>query len=435
MTKPVITGLPADFVWGVSTSSYQIEGAVKDDGRGPSIWDKYCRLQGKIGDGSNGDIACDHYHRWAEDVAILRELGIPAYRFSVAWPRVLPQGRGPVNQAGLDFYDRLIDGLLEAGIEPWLCLYHWDLPQALEDFGGWTSRDTPLWFADYTALVARRYGDRVSRFATFNEPNVFTLFGYSFEWAAPGIASKTAHLKAIHHVNLAHGDAVAVLRGLVPTAAVGAIHNCQPVRPATAAPEDGAAVGLFDEHWNLAFADPQLLGHYPPRIAEAVEPHVRPGDLARICRRIDWFGLNHYAPIWAKGDAGRMWGFAFGGPPEGTPYDDPGAFRDQLLSLTRRYRLPIYVTENGKGTFDKPGEESLLNDQERIAFHRDYIEAMAEAARAGADVRGYFAWSLLDCFEWGSGYAIRFGLVAVDPETRDRTVKASGRWYGEVVRG
>jgi beta-glucosidase len=254
MSSP--SSLRLDFVWGVSTASYQIEGAVQD-GRGPSIWDRYCRQIGHIAHGDSGDVACDHYHRYAEDIDQMRRLEIGAYRFSVAWPRILPAGRGTVNAAEAAFYDRLIDALLEAGIEPWLCLYHWDLPQALDDRGGWISRDCALWFADYVAVVARRFGDRVKQFATFNEPSVFTLLGYALGSHAPGIADRTAHLRAIHHVNLGHGAGAKVLRSLVPTASIGAIHNYQPSYPSPDTPQNAAAAQLLDAYWNRAFPDPQ----------------------------------------------------------------------------------------------------------------------------------------------------------------------------------
>jgi beta-glucosidase len=431
--------LPPGFLWGVSTSSYQIEGAAQEDGRGPSIWDTRCRQQGKVANGDTGDVACDHYHRYPEDVALMKALGIGAYRFSVAWPRVLPRGRGTGNEPGLAFYDRLIDALLAAGIEPWLCLYHWDLPQALDDLGGWTNRDGVGWFADYTALVARRYGDRVKRFATFNEFSVFTLFGYAIDWGAPGITDRAAHLKAIHHVNLAHGAAVDVLRALVPGVSIGAIHNRQRILPEQDTPEDKAAAALLDAHWNRAFPDPQLLACYPPAIASAIEPYMRAGDLARICRPIDWFGLNHYGPIFAKADPATVWGFAWGSPPADAPRSEigwpiyPDAFRDELLEITRRYRLPIYVTENGCGGSDRPDEKGEIDDRQRIAYLHAYTNAMGDAMKAGADVRGYFVWSLLDNFEWGSGYANRFGLVHVDFATQKRTPKASARWYARLI--
>ena len=369
------------------------------------------------------------------------ELGLGAYRFSLAWPRILPTGKGSVNQAGLSFYDRLIDALLERGIEPWACLYHWDLPQHLDDLGGWPSRDTAGWFADYAALCARRFGDRVKRWATFNEFSVFTLFGYAFGWGAPSISDKALHLRTMHHVNLAHGAAVDVLHGLVPGAQVGGIHSWQPLRPAVDAPEDPEACALFNEHWNLAYPDAQILGQYPPRIARAIEPYVRAGDMARICRPLEWFGLNHYAPMYGKADPNMLWGFVFGSPPDDMPRTEtgwpiqPSAFTDSLAELTARYRLPIYVTENGTGMHDQAERADDLDDRPRVDYMRAYIQAMAEAVRAGADVRGYFAWSLLDNFEWGAGYGDRFGIVYVDYATQQRIPKASAKWYARLIGG
>ncbi|PWC74317.1 GH1 family beta-glucosidase [Azospirillum sp. TSH64] len=434
---------PKDFLWGASTSAYQIEGGAEADGRAPSIWDSFCKLKGRVDNGDSGDVACDHYHRMPQDVDLMAELGLQAYRFSVSWPRVLPRGRGAPNGKGLEFYDRLIDRLLDRGIEPWLCLYHWDLPQALQDMGGWASRDSIGWFEDYAALCARRYGDRVKRWATFNEFSVFTLFGWAFGWGAPSIADRATHLKVIHHVNLAHGAGVDVLRTLVPDASIGAVHSVQPMRPETDRPEDVEAAALFDEHWNRAFPDAQLLAHYPRRIADAIEPYVQPGDMARIARPVDWFGLNHYAPVYGRRDDSLIWGFGFGSPPTGmkrTAIDwpfDPGCFRDTLLDLTRRYRLPIYVTENGYGTkaAETPDAEGRVVDTERLSYLQAYIAAMAEAKRRGADVQGYFVWSLLDNFEWGGGYGTRFGIVRVDFETQARIPKESARWYSDLIRG
>jgi beta-glucosidase len=434
------TDWPPGFVWGVSTSSYQIEGAAQEDGRGPSIWDTRSHIPGRVANSDNGDVACDHYHRYAEDVGLMKQIGVDAYRFSVAWPRVLPRGRGAVNEPGLAFYDRLIDKLLEAGIEPWLCLYHWDLPQALQDFGGWPNRDSVGWFADYAALIARRYGDRVKHFVTFNEFSVFTMFGFAIDWGAPGIKDREAHLKAIHHVNLAHGAAVDVLRAHVPGASIGGIHNRQRVLPEHERAENAAATALLDEHWNLVFPEPQLLGHYPPLTQRAMEPYMQPGDLARICRPVDYVGLNHYGPIFAKADPTTTWGYAWGEAPASAPRSDigwsiyPEMFRDELIGLTQRYRLPVYVTENGAGgKTDKPDEKGAVIDNHRIAYLRAYTSAMHEAIAAGADVRGYFVWSLLDNFEWGSGYGQRFGLVYVDYATQKRIPKSSSRWYAGLI--
>jgi beta-glucosidase len=431
---------PRDFVWGVSTSSFQIEGAASEDGRGPSIWDTRCLMPGKVANGDTGDVACDHYHRYAEDIAIMRSLGVDAYRFSISWPRVLPLGRGKVNETGLAFYDRLVDSLLAAEIEPWACLYHWDMPQALENLGGWTARDSAGWFADYSALVAQRLGDRVKRWITFNEFSVFTLFGYAMDWCAPGLKDRTANLRAIHHVNLAHGHAVDVLRDSVRDASIGAVHNRQEVRPASDSEADRSAAQMLDAHWNLVFPEPQLRGTYPPLLAEAIEPWVQAGDLAQICRRIDWLGLNHYGPIFAKADPETIWGFAWGdAPADAVVRADigwaifPDAFRDELIELSRRYKLPVYVTENGCGGNDAPNSTGKVEDPKRVAYLETYTASMHEAIRAGADVRGYFVWSLLDSFEWGSGYANRFGLVHVDFETQKRTPKSSARWYANLI--
>lgn len=429
-----------DFVWGVSTSAYQIEGAAFAEGKGPSIWDAWCRQRGRIAHDDTGEVACDHYHRWAEDVALLRGLGVGAYRFSVSWPRVLPRGRGAANEAGLDFYDRLIDRLLETGIEPWLCLYHWDLPVGLEELGGWTNRDTAFRFGDYAALIARRYGDRVKRFATFNEPGVFTIFGYALGWHPPGTCDRGACLGAVHHVNLAHGNAVETLRGLVGGAAIGCIHNVQPVRPAGTAAADTGAARMLDALWNRAFPDPQILGRYPAELADLVEPYMEAGDLARIARKVDWFGLNHYSPIYARADGGGVFGFAWADPPPSvakTPIGweiDPEAFGQILRAVSSRYRLPVYITENGAGAVEEPGPDGRLDDRHRIRLLDAYIGAMREAIAGGADIRGYFVWSLLDNFEWGSGRGFRFGLIYVDYMTLRRVRKASADWFEALIR-
>jgi beta-glucosidase len=433
--------LPPGFVWGVSTSSYQVEGAVDADGRGASIWDVFSHRPGQIDNGDNGDVACDHYHRYPEDIALMRGLGVGAYRFSIAWPRVMPSGRGASNEAGLAFYDRLVDALLAAGIEPWVCLYHWDLPQALQDQGGWLNRDIAGWFADYAALMARRLGDRVHRFATFNEPSVFTLFGYGFAWHPPGLTDPGALHRAIHHVNLAHGAGVDALRAHAASPSVGAIHNMQPSRPVRRTSDDEAAATLLDEYWNKAFPEAQVLGRYPPALARAIEPYVQPGDMDRICRQPDWFGVNHYSPVYATSDAKAPLGFAWGHAPDDVPKSpigwqlDPAAFRDILIDIDRRYRLPIYVLENGAGAVEKPDASGRIVDAQRIEYLQLYTEAMRDAVAAGVDVRGYFVWSLLDNFEWGAGYANRFGLVYVDYPTQRRIPKASAAWYAELIRG
>lgn len=430
-----LASLRPDFIWGVSTSSFQIEGATREDGRGLSIWDIYGQ-SGEIQNHDTGDVACDHYHRYGEDIALMKQLGIQAYRFSVAWPRVLPTGQGEINERGLAFYDRLIDGLLAAGIEPWLCLYHWDLPQALEERGGWLNRESVEWFADYARIAARRFGDRVKRFATFNEPSIFTLFSRAIG------RDKTAEDKfhrTIHHVNLAHGAAVDVLRATVKGASIGSIHSRQPCRPSSSEEADAAAAARLDVYWNDAFPEPQYRGEYPPLLRPGIEPHLLAGDLARICRPLDWFGLNHYSPVYVKANAGTMLGYDFGDKPPGTPLTpidwpiEPDAFREVLVAAHERYGLPIYVTENGYGAHDQPDASGAVDDPERIRFLADYTASMAAAAAQGADIRGYFVWSLLDNFEWDFGYSHRFGITYVDYATLRRIPKSSFHWYKNLI--
>jgi beta-glucosidase len=439
-TRSAAAKTPPRFLWGVSTSSYQIEGAANEDGRGLSIWDTYSRIPGKIKNNDTGDVACDHYHRYREDVALMQEFGVQAYRFSVAWPRILPAGRGAINKAGLAFYDRLIDAVLAAGIEPWLCLYHWDLPQALQDEGGWTNRDCAQWFADYTNVVAHHYGDRVKRFATVNEPSVFTLFGFALGGQAPGIVDRAMLLRAIHHVNLGHGAAIDRLRASVKNASLGAIHNCQPCRPATDTPENRVAAETLDAYWNLAFPDPQLRGVYPPPIAESMTPYVKSDDLKHINRPVDWFGLNHYSPNYVVASDKTPLGLWFGDAPANVPRStmgwpvEPAAFREILTRMHERYGLPIYVTENGTAHADRPTSDGKVHDEPRIAYLKAYTAAMFDAMAAGVDIRGYFVWALLDNFEWGSGYSERFGLVYVDYPTERRLPKDSFRWFADQIK-
>ena len=431
---------PPGFLWGVSTSAYQIEGGAHEDGRGLSIWDTYSRIPGKIKDNDTGDVACDHYHRYREDVALMQEFGVQAYRFSVAWPRIMPEGRGAINKAGLAFYDRLIDAILAAGIEPWLCLYHWDLPQALQDHGGWTNRDCAQWFADYTDVVAQHYGDRVKRFATVNEPSVFTLFGFALGGQAPGIVDRAMLLRAIHHVNLGHGAAIDRLRARVKNASLGAVYNCQPCRPAIDTPENRVAAETLDAYWNLAFPDPQLRGVYPPPIADLMTPYLKSDDLKHINRPADWFGLNHYSPNYVVASDKTPLGLWFGDAPANVPRStmgwpvEPAAFGEILTRMHKRYGLPIYVTENGTAYADKPTPQGKVHDEPRISYLKAYTAAMYEAMAAGVDVRGYFVWALLDNFEWSSGYSERFGLVYVDYPTQRRLPKDSFRWFADQIK-
>ena len=431
---------PEGFLWGASTASYQIEGAVAEDGRGPSIWDTFSHTPGKVENGDTGDVACDHYHRYPEDIALMQRLGISAYRFSTAWPRILPQGTGQINEAGLAFYDRLVDAVLEAGITPWLCFYHWDLPQALQDRGGWSNRDIAEWFRDYALTVHRRLGDRVRHYATFNEPNVLTILGHAAGIHAPGLSDRETTFKAIHHVNLAHGRAVAALRTEDKDLTLGIVNNLGPILPATDSEEDRRAAAYMDALWNRAFAGPQFLGAYPSLLESDIAPYLQPDDLAAIHQPLDYFGVNHYSPNYARHDPQAMFGSSNPPLPAGTPVTgmgweiSPRAFYDQLMDIHRRYGpIPIYVTENGAGFEERVSSDGQVHDDDRVAFLEKYLGAMHEAIADGADVRGYLIWSLLDNFEWSFGYAKRFGLVYIDYQTLKRVPKKSFEYYRRVA--
>lgn len=440
-TLPPLPDLPPNFVWGASTAAYQIEGAAAEGGRGPSIWDEFTHTPGKVNDGNTGDRACDHYHRYKEDVALMTRLGLDAYRFSASWSRVLPEGVGAANETGLDFYDRLIDELLRNDIAPWLCLYHWDLPLALHRRGGWTNRDSADWFADYASLLSARFGDRVAAWATFNEPGVFTLWGYGEGKHAPGISDFASVLSVAHNVNRAHGAAVKALRAGPGSAPVGVVCNQQPVRAAGDSDEDANAAALVDALWNRMFADPMILGAYPDLLQPLFAGLTQEGDLELIRQKLDFFGLNHYSPIYVRHDAARPGGVAPATPPPGAPLTMMGweisaeAFRETLFEEYQRYRLPIYVTENGVADRAEPGPDGVVRDALRIDYLADYIGAAARAIGDGGDIRGYFVWSLIDNFEWAEGFEPRFGLVHVDYETLARTPKDSFFWLaGEIAK-
>ncbi|MFE9423763.1 GH1 family beta-glucosidase [Kitasatospora sp. NPDC006697] len=430
--------LPAQFRWGVSTAAYQIEGAVAEDGRGPSVWDVFCERPGAVKGGESGRVACDHYHRYGEDVELMRELGVDGYRFSIAWPRIQPTGSGPANQPGLAFYDRLVDRLLAAGITPLPTLFHWDLPQALEETGGWLTRDTAHRFAEYTGLVADRLGDRVPAWITLNEPIVHLVFGYAFGIHAPGRTLMLDALPAAHHQLLAHGLAAAALRDRGHQVLIA--NNLTPVWAASDAPADVAAAEAYDALHNRLFTDPLLLGRYPDLssygLSEDLGGCVRPGDLELIAATpLDGLGVNYYNPtrIAAPTDPGLPFAEA---EIEGVPRTHfgwpvvPEGLRELLVSLRERYGdalPPITITENGCSTAEG------LDDQFRIGYLAGHLDAVAEAIAAGVDVRGYFTWSLMDNFEWAQGYGERFGLVEVDFETQRRTPRASYAWYREMI--
>jgi beta-glucosidase len=431
---------PADFVWGASTSSYQIEGAVDADGRGNSIWDIFCHTPGRVKGGDTGDVACDHYHRWREDVEWLARAGFNAYRFSTAWPRILPAGDGAVEQRGLDFYDHLVDGLLVRGVEPWLCLYHWDLPQTLQDQGGWLKRDIADKFADYARIVARRLADRVRHWAVFNEANVHALLGHGVGAHAPGLTGLPNMVAAIHHQNLAQGRALQALRAEHSQLRFGTVINVQPARPSSDRDEDRRAAERFDAFWNGAFLDPLFKGFYPAAIAAEVAPLVAAGDLPTMQQPIDFFGLNYYAPMYVADAPQSLLGAWFGSVPAGTRFTafgwpiDPSGLTDALNRVRDQYGNPeMYVTENGACYDDPLAADGIVHDDDRVAYLRDHLAAARGALAAGVNLRGYFVWSLIDNFEWAEGYSRRFGIIHVDFASQQRTPKASYQWLAKYI--
>ncbi|KWV29812.1 MULTISPECIES: GH1 family beta-glucosidase [Micromonospora] len=441
MTTAPIPGFPAGFRWGVSTSAYQIEGGATADGRGPSIWDTFAHTPGRILDGSTGDVACDHYHRYREDVALLAGLGVSAYRFSIAWPRVRPAGTGPVNAAGLDFYDRLVDDLLAAGIDPVATLFHWDLPQPLEDAGGWLNRDTAAHFAEYAELTAARLGDRVKLWITLNEPFIHLSLGHGTGEHAPGRTLLFDSLPAAHHQLLGHGLAVAALRAH-STAPVAIANNYSPVVRHGDTDADRAAAAAYDDLHNHLFTDPLLGRGYPDGLDPGV---VRDGDLAVIAAPLDVLGVNYYNPTGVRApEEGSPVPFTLV-PLEGYPRTAfdwpvvPDGLRDLLVGLRDRYgdALPtIQVTEGGCAWDDVPDADGRVHDPDRIAYLDGHLRAVRAAIDEGVDVTGYFVWSLLDNWEWAEGFTKRFGLVHVDFPTGTRTPKSSYAWYrSQVGRG
>ncbi|SCG39273.1 GH1 family beta-glucosidase [Micromonospora halophytica] len=438
MTTAPLPPFPAGFRWGVSTSAYQIEGGADADGRGPSIWDTFAHTPGRIVDGSTGDVACDHYHRHAEDVALMAGLGVSAYRFSISWPRVQPGGGGPANPAGLDFYERLVDDLLATGIDPVATLFHWDLPQPLEDAGGWLHRDTAGRFAEYADLVAARLGDRVKLWITLNEPFIHMSLGHGTGVHAPGRFLLFDAFPVAHHQLLAHGLAVAALRAR-SSSPVAIANNYSPVVPRGDTDADRAAGLAYDALHNRLFTDPLLGLGYPPGIAPA---GVRDGDLDVIAAPLDVLGVNYYNPTGiraAEEDSPLPFELV---PLEGHPRTAfdwpvvPDGLRDLLTGLKERYGdalPPIQVTESGCAYDDAPDAEGRVHDPERIAYLDGHLRAVREAIDAGVDVTGYFVWSLLDNWEWAEGFTKRFGLVHVDFATGARTPKSSYAWYRDLV--
>ncbi|MFW5999241.1 MAG: GH1 family beta-glucosidase [Halanaerobiaceae bacterium] len=441
-----MTTFPEDFVWGAAAASYQIEGAVDADGKGPSVWDKFCQRGGKIANEDSGEIACDHYHRYREDVKLMAEIGLEAYRFSICWPRILPAGRGKVNEKGLDFYDRLVDELLEGGIEPYITLFHWDYPYELYRRGGWLHPDSPEWFAEYTRVIMDRLSDRVDNWITLNEPQVYTLLGHKVGNHAPGLKlGMDEVLQVAHNSLLAHGRAAEVIRDAPGENRIG-IAPCMagPV-PSTelAGREDLLAEEIFavDNLWNVSWwIDPLVFGNYPAdgrkKYAE-IMPDVRPGDMELISGNLDFLGANiYYGPVLELNKRGEVEEGEYKTGITRTAFDWPITPESLYWGpklLYNRYNLPIIVTENGMSNTDCVSLDGEVHDPQRIDFLHRYLSEYRRAAEHGVEIKGYFQWSIMDNFEWAEGYKERFGLIYVDYETGERIIKDSGYWYREVI--
>jgi beta-glucosidase len=445
---------PEGFLWGAATAAYQIEGAPEADGKGPSIWDTFSHTPGKTHHGETGDVATDSYYRYHDDIEMLKRLSVGAYRFSLSWPRIQPDGRGPANGKGLDYYNRVIDALLEAGIEPAVTLYHWDLPQALQDAGGWPNRDTAAAFAEFAALAGEALGDRVRRWITLNEPWVASNVGYRYGRHAPGLQDGAQAVAANHHLLLAHGHAVEALRAAAPGADVGITLNLAVMRPVT--PEANDIAAEMEARHNGVYLGPLFSGGYPERLTAEWSPAkvdhlVRDGDLATIAAPLDFLGVNFYFPNYvnmAQPDGELRRGESWLAPgvvsvqPEGLPITamnwlvEPSAIHEVLTRVTAPVTgsLPLYITENGSSWYDYQTQDGRIDDAERVSYLRGHLAAVHQAIADGVNLRGYFAWSLLDNYEWAEGYAKRFGLVYVDFATQQRTLKRSGELYAQITR-
>jgi beta-glucosidase len=440
MTKNLYT-FPENFIWGAATSSYQIEGAWNADGKGENIWDRFSHTPGKVDNGDTGDVACDHYHRWCEDIELMKEIGLKAYRFSISWARILPKGRGEINQAGIDFYSNLVDGLLEAGIEPWVTLYHWDLPQALQDEGGWTARSTVNAFLEYTDVFTKALGDRVKNWITFNEPWVSAHVGYEEGRHAPGIKNLDLAVAASHHLLLSHGMAVPIIRKNSSNANVGITLNLTPQESASPSIPDRKLSTWKDGYVNRYFLDPLVGRGYPQDMVGSYGTpmdFVVPGDMDTIAVPIDFLGVNYYTRSIARDET----------EPDNLPVTveligaitemnwevfPPGLYR-MLGRLHFDYAFPaIYITENGAAFPDKVSAAGEIDDHDRLSYIKEHLKMCHRAIEIGVPLKGYFAWSLMDNFEWAFGNVKRFGLIRVDFESLERTIKSSGRWYGQVI--
>ena len=432
---PDTYNFPEDFIWGSATSSFQIEGATDEDGRGESIWDRFCEKPGAISDKTNGKVACDHYHRYKDDVALMSELKLSAYRFSIAWPRIFPNGGGGVNSKGLDFYDRLVDELLSANITPFATLYHWDLPQALEAKNGWVNRDTAHYFVDYTHAVVEKLGDRVASWATLNEPFVSASLGYRTGDHAPGRTSLNDSFAAAHHLLLAHGMAMPVIREHAPNSQAGIVLNFTPSFPYSDSEEDIKANETTDAFENRWYVEPIAGKGYPQRGVELLgweQKEIQAGDLETIAAPIDFLGVNYYTRQTRRAGSTPA--------PQTLPVTDmgweiyPQGINELLTTLHQRHQFKQYfITENGAAMPDKADASDNVDDQDRIDYIHDHLQQVHLAMSDGVPVKGYFAWSLFDNFEWAFGYSKRFGIVRVNYDTLERTPKASARWFSQVA--
>ncbi len=430
---------PDGFIWGTSTAAYQIEGAWNEDGKGPSIWDVFAHQPGNIKNGDTGDLACDHYHRWREDLDILKRYSIRNYRFSVSWPRVLPQGTGRANEKGIGFYDRLIDGMLERGITPWLTMFHWDLPQALQERGGFENREITEWFSEYAGLLASRLGDRVKNWMILNEPSVYSWIGHALGFYSPKKADASAYLACAHNLNRVVGSTYRELKSGYPEFNIGSAYTLVPTPPEDekTSPQ---AVARMEAIWNGNFFDPLFRGTYPESFADMFAPFIMEGDMD-LCRTdLDFIGVQHYNPIEAKDDPSRVFGVFFGRKPKGKPVTDygwvidPDAFAAAIEGFNARYNpASIIVTENGAAFFDgRSGDE--CHDPRRISYLEKYIAAAHRAIASGAPVNGYFVWSFMDNLEWSDGFKYRFGMVYIDHENDlERVPKDSINWFKELI--
>jgi len=426
---------PNNFLWGAATASYQIEGAWNEDGKGESIWDRFSHTPGKVANNDTGDVACDHYHRYQDDIALMHSLGLKAYRFSVSWTRILPAGKGVVNAGGLDFYDRLVDALCAANIEPFITLHHWDYPQALYEEGGWLDCDNLGYFADYAAIVSKRLGDRISKWTTFNEPAVIAWDGYIGGEHAPGEKDPLKGRQVAHNLMVAHGMAVQAIRGVDPKLEVGIALNQW---MADATDDDPQSISNAEKAWNVgetAFLHPIFKGYYHPEFVEFAGglPEIKSGDMALISQKQDFLGINFYSRnLYDKhGHVDRV---------DGSEYTTMDwevcapALRRMLNKINDNYDIPpIYITENGAAFDDVVSNDGKIHDERRLDYLKNHFIQTHHAMQDGVDVRGYFIWSLLDNFEWGHGYTKRFGIIRLEYETQERTVKDSGEWYSMVI--